>query len=268
MESNQNLTLKEAATGFLVGLPAEERQASQQEVYRFVRWFGGEKPFTELTAPDIASYAERLSLSDTDYTAKLELVRNFLIYAKKQGWSRGNLATHLKARKAKTPLQPPSQRGTLEITPLTKEKYAELEAELANLKAKRIQLIGEIQRAAADKDFRENAPLAAAREQRGHVEGKIRELEELLKSATIIGKEEPKATLKVSTGDSIILSDLASGEERRYTLVNPREVDPDRGKISTASPIGKAVIGHNQGEVIEVAAPVGVLRYQIKRIEH
>ena len=50
-------------------------------------------------------------------------------------------------------------------------------------------------------------------------------------------------------------------------LVNPREVDPTRGKISSASPIGRAVIGRGRGEIVEVAAPVGKLRYQIKQVE-
>jgi len=65
-----------------------------------------------------------------------------------------------------------------------------------------------------------------------------------------------------------VLLDLASDEELRYVLVSPREVDPVRGKISVVSPIGKAVIGQRQGDIVEVAAPVGKLRYQIKQVEH
>ena len=63
-----------------------------------------------------------------------------------------------------------------------------------------------------------------------------------------------------------ILRDLASGEELHYIMVNSKEVDPTRGKISSASPIGKAVIGRGQGEVIEVIVPAGKLRYQIEQI--
>jgi transcription elongation factor GreA len=267
VDSNQDLTLKETATRFLVSLSAEERQASQNEVYKFVRWYGRERSFAELKAPDIANYAERLSLSDTDYAGKLEIVRRFLAYAKKQGWSKSNLATHLKAKKTKRPPKSSPLRRSPEAISLTQQSYAELEAELAGLRDKRSRLIDEIRRAAADKDFRENAPLAAAREQRGHVEGQIRELEETLKSAKIIDKEQ-KAALKVSAGDSVILCDLATGEDLHYLLVSPREVDPVQGKISAVSPIGKAIIGHHQGETVEVAAPAGKLRYQIKQIGH
>jgi len=239
---------------------------SRQEIYKFIRWYGGERPFTGLTAPEVANYAEQLSLSDTDYLRKLDLIRAFLVYAKKEGWSKSNLATHLKAKRGKTRLRSSSRQGLPQTISLTQQGYAELEAELAALKGKRPQAIDEMRRAAADKDFRENAPLEAAREQRGHLEGRIRELEETLKSAVIIGGKQ-KDTLKVNIGDSVILCDLASGGELHYTLVSPREVDPIKGKISVASPIGKAIIGHGRGEVIEVIAPAGKSCYQIKQIE-
>ena len=263
---SQNLSLGEAAGRFLARLSPGEREINQQEVYKFVRWYGWERPLAGLTAPEVANYAERLSLSDTDYTKKLELIRAFLAYAKKEGWSKTNLATHLKTKKVKAGLQSPASQGLPETVPLTRQGYAELEADLAALKSKRPQLIEEMRRAAADKDFRENAPLTAAREQRGHLEGRIRELEETLKAATIInGGQEP--TVKVSIGDSLVLCDLASGEELRYIIVNPREVDPTQSKISSASPTGKALIGRGEGEVVEVTVPAGKLRYQIKRIE-
>ncbi len=263
---SQSPSLGEAAGRFLANLAPEERGMSQQEIYKFIRWYGGERPFAGLTAPEVANYAERLSLSDTDYIRKLELIRAFLVYAKKEEWSKSNLAIHLKAKRGKTRFQPSTRQGLPQTISLTQKGYAELEAKLAAFKAKRPQAIDEMRRAAADKDFRENAPLEAAREQRGHLEGRIRELEETLKSAVVIDGKQ-KDTLKVNIGDSVIIRDLASGEELRYTLVSPREVDPTKGKISVASPIGKAIIGQGGGKVIEVMAPAGKLRYQIKQVE-
>ena len=266
LNDSTNLSMSDAASRFLANLSPEERGASQQEIYKFIRWYGWERPLARLTAPDVASYAEQLSLSDTDYLRKLELIRAFLTYAKKEGWCKSNLATHLKAKKGKTPPLSPSRRSSSEAISLTQQGYAELEAKLAALKSKRSEAIDEMRRAAADKDFRENAPLEAAREQHGHLEGRIRKLEEALKSASVAGGKQG-TTLKIVTGDSIVLCDLASGEELCYTLVSPREVDPTRGKISTVSPIGKAIIGRGQGEVVEVTTPVGKLRYQIKQVE-
>ena len=262
---SQNPSLGEAATRFLASLPPGEEVTSQQEVYRFVRWYGWERVLAELTAPEVASYAEHLSLSDTDYIKKLGLIQAFLVYAKKEGWSKSNLAPHLKAKKRKARLQSSFRRGSPETISLTQQGYTALKAELAVLKSKRSEAIDEVRRAAADKDFRENAPLEAAKEQRSHLEGRIKELEETLKSAVVID-EKQKVTLKVSVGDSIILRDLVSGEELRYMMVNSREVDPTMGKISNASPIGKAVIGRGQGEVVVVTAPAGKLRYQIEQI--
>ncbi len=264
---SQNLSLGEAASRFLTSLPPGERGASQQEVYKFIRWYGWDRPLAGLAAPEVANYAERLSLSDSDYLGKLELLRAFLVYAKKEGWTETNLAIHLKARKGKTRLRASSRQGSPDTVFLTQQGYAEVEAELAALQSKRPQIIDEMRRAAADKDFRENAPLDAAKEQRGYLEGRIMELKEVLNSAVVID-EKQKVARKVSIGNSIILCDLASGEELRYMLVSPREVDPSKGKISSVSPIGKAVIGKGEGETVEVIAPVGKLQYQIKVIEH
>ena len=264
---SESLGLGEAASRFLASLAASERGTSQQEVYQFVRWYGRERPFAGLSAPEVANYAERLSQSDTDYVRKLKLIRAFLVYAKKEGWSKDNLAVHLKARKGKTRARSSSRRGMSEPISLTQQGYDELKDELTALLDKRPEAIDEMRRAAADKDFKENAPLDAAKEKRGYLEGRIMELEETLGSAVVMD-ERREDTLKVSLGDSMVLEDLVSGEELRYMIVNPREVDPAGGKISDASPIGRAAIGKGQGEIVEVTVPAGRLRYRIKQVEH
>ena len=265
--TSQNLSLSQATTHFLASLPPGEKGASQQEIYKFVRWYGLERALAGLTASEVASYADRLSSADTDYRKKLELIHAFLVYAKKRGWSESNLATHLKAKKRKARVRSSSKKNLPETISLTKQGYAALEAELVTLIGKRAEAIDEVRRAAADKDFRENAPLDAAKEQRSHLEGQIKELEETLKSVIVVG-EKRKDTFKVVVGGSITLRDLDSGEEVHYMMVNSREIDPTKGKISSASPIGKAIIGRSQGEVVEVTAPVGKLRYQIERVGH
>jgi transcription elongation factor GreA len=259
-------SLGEAAALYLAKLPQKDRDASQPEVYKFARWYGWESSFSGLAAPAVASYAEQLSVSDTDYARKLVLVRAFLAYGKKVGWSKTNLGTHLKTKKAKAGPRVAPGRVQRESASLSRQKYDELTVELDNLKQRSRDLIGEIQRAAADKDFRENAPLAAAREERGHVEGRIKELEQMLNAATIIDEKKEPAKKSV-VGDNVVLSDLASGEEFRYMIVDPREVDPLKGKISIASPLGKALLGRKDGDMVEIKAPAGILRYQIKRIE-
>ena len=142
---NPNPNLREAASYFMAGLPPGGSGVSQQAIYKFIRWFGVERSFSGLTAAEIANFAERLSLSDTDYLRKLELIRTFLFYAKKKGWSKTNLATHLKSRKGKARSRSSSQRSPVEAVLLTKQGYAELEAELIELQSTRFEAIEEIE---------------------------------------------------------------------------------------------------------------------------
>ncbi|MFC1921253.1 transcription elongation factor GreA [Chloroflexota bacterium] len=264
---SQNPNLGEGASAYIAGLSPEKRGASQKEVYSFIRWFGRERDFSGLTAAEIDIYAERLSRSDTDYTTKLGLVRGFLMHAKKKGWSKTNLATHLKARKGKTGRRSSSEPTANETISLTQEGYDKLVDEIAALKDARIEVIEETRKAAADKDFRENAPLHAARERRGQIEGRLMELEATFKAAVVIDKTK-KTGPKVALGNSVVLRDSDSKAESRYTLVSSNEVDPVNGKISTASPIGKAIIDKLQGDKVEISTPAGKLHYEIKLIEH
>lgn len=260
-------SLGDAVTAFLKKMPAADKGFGQPVLFKLARWIGWELSFTRLAPPAVASYAEQLSPSDTDYQKKLKLIRAFFAFAKKTGWSPTNLGTHVKTKKAKTHrAKPAAPRQQPDTIALSQERHAEMVAELAALKERSRKLVGEIQRAAADKDFRENAPLHAAKEERGHVEGRLRELEETLKVATILG-ENKSASAKSEVGDCLLLCDLESGEDCRYTIVDPREVDAIKGKISLASPLGKALLGKRNGDIAEFKAPVGTLRFRIKAIE-
>ena len=79
VNSNEQIpSLGEAATQFLATLSTQKREASQPGVYKFARWYGWENSFSKLAAPAVASYTDQLSVSDTNYTGKLELIRSFL----------------------------------------------------------------------------------------------------------------------------------------------------------------------------------------------
>jgi transcription elongation factor GreA len=254
--------LAEAAEQFLGGLTAEKRAAGQQEVLRFVRWFGAEETLDHLAPPQIGNYAENLSQADADFAGKMAVLRTFLAWAKKAGLSSTNLATHLKARQTRVGGVRKERRREQESVTLTKQGHADLQAELAELIARRPGLIEATRLAAADKDFKENAPLAAAREERGYVEGRVKEIEEMLASAVVV-EEAGAGSHVVGIGVSVVLSDESSGNEMRYTLVGPNEVDAANGRISGASPIGQALIGKRAGEAVEVKAPAGTRRYKV-----
>jgi transcription elongation factor GreA len=263
---SQNCTLGEAATKFLISFPSENRLQVQQEVNKFVRWYGEKRLFSELTALEVSTYAEQTHVSTTDSAEKLEPIKEFLSYAFKQSFTSIKLASQIKFKKTTSSTQQSAKRKTEQTINLTAEGFSELEAELTALKNERPKATEEIRRAAADKDFRENAPLEAAREYQSHLEGRIRELESALKKATII-IDKPNTDHKASLGDIIVLQDLTAKTQTSYTLVDAREANPIKGKLSIVSPIGKAILGHIKGDTIHVIAPAGTLPYRIEDIK-
>lgn len=269
MSSEDSLSLGQAVSQYLAALPAAEKEAAQVEVTLFARWYGWNSPAGKLSPPQVAQYAERVEASVPDPARKLEPVRSFLAYLKKQGITQTNLSVHLKLKKTPGKPMPARGRARQQVT-LTPEGRRELEVKLEALRAQRPRIVEAVQLARADKDFRENAPLDAAREHHAQVESRIRELEDTLKSDKVVEKEKEKAAeagISVVMGSTVTLRDLASGEELRYAMVSPREASPDRGRVSVASPLGLALRGHQPGDEIEVKAPAGTMRYRIERVE-
>ncbi len=251
-------TLAQVADAFLAHLPPEERGKVQAEVLKFVRWLGSSRPVQDISPVDVASYGEQITQAAT------KPLRSFLTYIRKKNSDSIALAPHLRAKKSSSKTVAVWQSGSQGHVALTGQGYAKLESELANLKSQRSRVIEEIQEAAADKDFRENAPLAAAREQKAHLEGRIKELESTLYQAKIIREDQDTPTAKL--GDTVVLRDLSSDREFTYTLVDSREANPVKGRLSIASPLGKAISGKQIGQTLEVAAPAGMFSCRIESI--
>jgi len=269
--NNENVSLGEAVGKYLAILPDEKKNAAQQEINNFIRWYGGrEKSMDGLEGAAVGNYAERLARTDAACVQKLDLVRGFLIYAHKQQWCRENLSVSIrvvKKGKTKTTSSSVKKKGQKkEPAYMTQKAFNEIEIELKTLQEKRLVVMEDIKRAAADKDFKENAPYHAAREQKSMLDGKIMELDEMISTSVII--EENQNTDTVCIGSTVLLQDVNSGKEVRYTLVGPREVNPAKGKISGVSPVGKAVLGKCPGDLFEVTVPSGLLQFQLKGIEH
>ncbi|MCX6009474.1 MAG: transcription elongation factor GreA [Chloroflexi bacterium] len=262
-----NYSLGQIATQFLLTLPSEERLRAQQEVYKFVRWYGEKRPLVGLTIPEVANYAEQITSSTTEVVKKLGIIKTFLAYAHKQGLTRTNLAVYLKSKKTPPKSASLLKRRSHRKVLLTSQGYADLKAELTTLKNARPRIAEELQKAASDKDFRENAPLEAAREYQGQVEARIRKLESALKMATLVDEQQTRGR-EITFGDTVVLRDLASGEQASYTLVDASEANPIEGKISVASPMGQALLGQTKGQNVEVKAPAGILHYRIEDIQH
>jgi transcription elongation factor GreA len=152
-----------------------------------------------------------------------------------------------------------------ESTYLTKEGVTRLKAELAELKgAKRQELARRLRSAVQMGDLSENADYHKAKEDQAFLEGRIQEIEYLLRSAVII--EKNALTDVVSLGNHVTIQEGDSPPET-YHLIGAKEADPRNGRISNESPIGRALMDHRIGDVIEVQTPGGSLRFRIVKIE-
>jgi transcription elongation factor GreA len=152
-------------------------------------------------------------------------------------------------------------------TPVTREGYERLKAEIEELKTvRRPHIASIVAEARSHGDLRENAAYDVARQDQMMNEKRISDLEALLRSAQIIDENDrPKNPDVVTVGSTVVVD--FEGDEERYKIVGAIEAKPKDGLISNESPIGKALIGKRVGQEAVVAAPGGTSRFTVKRIE-
>ncbi len=251
-------SIEKVAVEYLAGLSPAKRASDEAAVLRFVRWFGRQRGVDAIKARDIDAYCL------TAPAQEAPALRGFLSHTYKKGMSIRGLASRVKTKK-----EPKEQArvttGSEELIQVSAEGLDTMRAELNELKAQSIIVTEQMKRAAADKDFRENAPLQAAREQKAHIEGRIKELQATLSRATTVNGRLHEAA--VCLGDTVHLTDLASGGLITYKLVDSREASPARGRLSASSPIGKAIMGKRVGQEVQFTAPAGTFTYRIEEIK-
>lgn len=148
--------------------------------------------------------------------------------------------------------------------PLTEYGAELLRGELQQLKSvARPEVIAAIAEARSHGDLSENAEYEAAKERQGFIEGRIAEIENKLARALVVKPAEIHAEGKVVFGATVTLSDVDSGDEVRYQIVGDDEADIKHFKISVNSPIARAMIGKEEGDIAEVQAPGGVREYEV-----
>lgn len=153
--------------------------------------------------------------------------------------------------------------------PLTAKGAQKLRDELARLKKEdRPAIINAIAEARAHGDLKENAEYHAAREQQGFIEGRIQHLESTLSGAQVIDVTKLNAGSKVVFGATVTLADEESGDETVYQIVGDLEADIKHNLIAISSPIARALIGREEGDVVTVRAPAGDKDYEIVSVEY
>jgi transcription elongation factor GreA len=154
-------------------------------------------------------------------------------------------------------------------TPMTVVGAEKLKLELQRLKTvERPRIIQAIAEARSHGDLSENAEYHAAKEQQGFVEGRIAELDIKLATAQIIDPKTVNADGRVVFGATLSLMEEHSGQEVTYQIVGDHEADIAKGMISISSPIARALIGKELGDVVEVQVPGGVRSYEILEIRY
>lgn len=146
---------------------------------------------------------------------------------------------------------------------LTKDRLHEIETELIGLKIYgRKEIAERIADARSHGDLTENAEYDAAKHSQEQLEMKIRKLEEMLSRVKII-KADDLPDDKIYILHNVKILDMNTKEKFCYKLVSPEEADLEQDKISVSSPIGKALLGKNIGQVVEIQVPAGMLKYKI-----
>ncbi|MBI4313075.1 MAG: transcription elongation factor GreA [Chloroflexi bacterium] len=149
---------------------------------------------------------------------------------------------------------------------LTAEGLAKLEAELDHLRrVRRPEAAQRIQRAKEAGGTVDNADYEDAKNQQAFVEGRIRELEEAIRSAVLIPGDR-KTSDKIEVG-SVVVVTTPQGRTQTFTIVGRAEADPSQGRISNESPVGRALLGRRAGEQAEVETPSGKIKLSIVKIE-
>ena len=217
----------------------------------------------------IEQYVKLTNLKHSNQNAskKLTVARDYLNYIHTEGFTESNLGNHIRNKKGRrsgsVSLKSKVHEG--DLVEISKEYHDSLEKEL-NVKYKeREDVVVDINKAAADKDFRENAPLEAAREKQGLIESQIKTIEETLRRSVIFNTKRSNKKNKIAQiGSKVTLE--KENKRTKINLVASPEADVNLSKISLESPLGKALLGKGENDHVTISAPAGEIKYKIVKV--
>ena len=260
------ITLGEALNEYLQTLKPELRGTHATYVRKYVEHAGEGTLLVSLSSSRIESYAEaQIKVSDPAAGERVAALKAWFQFLKKRNYTDQNYGVHIRVRKA-------AGRGTGEgrtvveesnLVEMTRDGYEALQQEFEQLNARTPELVKAITHAREDKDFRENAPLEAAREALAFNEQRRKAVEIALKRAVIV---EHVSNDRSTMGSVVTITRLDNSQKYSYRLVGAREANAAEKKISVESPVGKVLLGRRVGEDVSVSVPSGVVQYRIEAI--
>ena len=261
-------TLERAASEYFLANAKRLNQQQRVAVTRFVSWAGSDRELPGISAHEMTLFQDAQGANVADLGDRLLPVKAFLAYAKKKEWSKTNLGVHLRVKKTvrRTTDGVIIQESADEIIEMTVEGLELARNELSRLRGERPVIAKKLEEAMADKDFRENAPLDAARDEQAMLEARIRDLEHTVHHSRVSNAAGAERDGRAHMGSSVKATNLVSKKSVEYTLVGQNEVDAAAGRISIASPVGRALVGSTVGDEVEVEAPSGTIRFRVEEV--
>ncbi|MFN0074698.1 MAG: GreA/GreB family elongation factor [Chloroflexota bacterium] len=264
-----DVKLSEAMSEYVTGVAVEHRPAVARELQRFGRWFGSDRLVRTVTRLDLERYQAQQEDNGSGNSTRLEPLKDFFTFARKRKLLDEAVATALRIKRRMNlngaAGKIDSDRPEVQQVQLTPAGLEQLQSQLERLDiVERPAAEEELHLAAADKDFRENAPYDAAKQHLAEIHRKMNEIKATIAAGRVV---EVTNTARVRIGMTVVVADLEEDEEISYTLVGPGEIDARQGKISIQSPVGQALDLRGVGDTVEVSVPAGVVRYRIVRIE-
>ncbi|MBN9493324.1 GreA/GreB family elongation factor [bacterium] len=259
-------SLASALSEYLETLKPAQRVASESYIRKFLDLMGHEMLCSSLTAARVESYAEA-QIKDRDPNApeRVSALKGWFQFLKKKGYIPENYGARIRVRRS-------SHRNGLMASTRLDEPPIEMTAdglearkqELAELQDQRPEIVRAIATAREDKDFRENAPLQAAREQLGMTDGRIKQLEADIKRAVV--SDATSGDLS-AIGSIVSVTRLDTFIQMQFTLVGAREANAAERRISVDSPVGKELLNRRTGDEVNVIVPSGtIIQYRIDAI--
>lgn len=261
-------TLGDAFKEYVDSLKPGQRVADEGYVKHYVTYVGYEQTIDALSGSRVESYVEtRITSTDPNAEARVAALKRWFQYLKKRGHTTENYGIHVRVRRTGRSAATATNRTRVEEAPIemTEEGIEQLKRELEELEGQRPDLVQAIAVAREDKDFRENAPLDAAREALGYNEGRVKAIQEALKRAVIVsGARDERSVL----GSTVQVTRLNDEKSLTYKLVSANEANARESRISVESPVGKQLLGRGPGDEVVVEAPSGAIHLRIDSVTH
>ena len=152
---------------------------------------------------------------------------------------------------------------------LTKEGLEKLQQDLENMKTVRRKEVAErLKQAIGFGDLSENSEYDDAKDEQAFIEGEIQRMEEMLINVVVIEDGAKVDDGTITIGSKVVIRFVGDDEEEEYKIVGTVEADPMNNRISNESPVGKAIIGHKAGDIVDIEVPTGIVQYEIVKVDH